>query len=288
MTLDNIGLVLEGGGLRGVYTAGILDYFIKKELTLPYIIGASAGACNATSYISKQYGRNKKVTIDYIDYPGYISVRNLITKRSLFGMDIIFDELPNKHEPFDYDAFHSSPQTFKIVVTDCVTGKPIYFDKNEEPSDVFTLLKASISLPLITQVVEHGGYKLLDGGIADPIPLKKSIEDGNKRNIVILTRNKGYEKKPASFRWMLKARYRRKYKGLVDTMINRHIEYNATLQFVNHLEEKGDIFVFRPEQPLQVNRLEKDKIKLTLLYEQGIEDAKKQYDQLLNWIEKTE
>ncbi|NBI27776.1 patatin family protein [Chengkuizengella sp. YPA3-1-1] len=285
--MDNIGLVLEGGGLRGVYTAGVLDYFLEKDLSVPYIIGASAGACNATSYISKQIGRSKKVSIDYIDYPGYISVRNLITKRSMFGMDIIFDELPNKHEPFDYDTFHSSPQTFKIVVTDCITGEPIYFDKNCETKDVFTILKASISLPLITKVVKFGGYELLDGGIADPIPLKKSIEDGNKRNIVILTRNKGYEKKPESYRWILKARYRRKYKGLMNTIINRHIQYNATLQYINDLEDKGDIFVFRPKH-LPVNSLEKDKIKLTQLYEQGIEDAKEQYNQLLDWIEKTE
>ncbi|MDP5276511.1 patatin-like phospholipase family protein [Chengkuizengella axinellae] len=285
--MDNMGLVLEGGGLRGVYTAGVLDYFIEKEIDIPYIIGASAGACNATSYISKQYGRNKKVTIDYIDYPGYISVRNLIKKRSLFGMDVIFDKLPNQLEPFDYDTFHSSPQTFKIVVTDCVTGKPMYFDKNGNTGDVFTLLRASISLPLITQIVNHAGYELLDGGIADPIPIIKSINDGNKRNIVILTRNKGYVKKPASYKWMLKAKYRRRYKGLYNTMIQRHEEYNTTINYVNQLEEKGDIFVFRPKQPIQVNRLEKDKVKLTRLYDQGLEDAKIQYDLLMNWMEKT-
>lgn len=193
------GLVLEGGGMRGVYTAGVLEYFMEKELYFPYVIGVSAGACMGASYVSRQKGRNKTVNIEYVSHPQYLSLGNYIRHKQLFGMDFIFDEIPNKLVPFHYDAFLKSDQTFKVGTTDCVTGEAVYYEKNDVEMDILTLLRASSSLPFIAPMIEYKGRKLLDGGIADSIPVKKSEEDGNVRNVVILTRNADYRKKKAAW-----------------------------------------------------------------------------------------
>jgi predicted patatin/cPLA2 family phospholipase len=278
------GLILEGGGMRGLYTAGILDFFLERNVYLPYVIGVSAGACHAASYISRQWGRNKRVNIGYIQDPRYISYRNLIKTKSLFGMDFVFGELPNHLEPFDYPAFYQSDQSYFIGTTDCITGYPVYFDaKQSTPNVILKALMASSSLPFISPTVEIEGKVLLDGGIADPIPIRKSIADGNTKHVVILTRNEGYRKKPFKTKWLAK-RFYAKYPEFTKAMINRHTVYNATLDLIEELVDAGKAFVIRPSEPLIVSRLERNPEKLTTLYNLGYKDAERIYESLQKFL----
>lgn len=192
--ISETGLVLEGGGMRGVYTAGVLEYFLEQDLSFPYVIGVSAGACNAASYLSKQKGRNRIVNVDYVTDPRYISWRNFFKSRQFFGMDFIFDEIPNKLVPYHFEEFYKNQSEFVIGTTDCHTGKPVYFNRKDYGKDVLKVLKASSSLPFISPEVDFNKRVLLDGGISDPIPIKKAQQDGYKKNIVILTRNRAIPK----------------------------------------------------------------------------------------------
>lgn len=272
--LDKIGLVLEGGGMRGVYTAGILEFFLEQELFFPYVIGVSAGACNAASYLSKQKGRNKTVTIGFASDPRYISWRNYFKNRQFFGMDFIFDEIPKKHIPYDFDMFYQNPAEFVVGTTDCLTGEPIYFNKQDYGEDLLTVLRASSSLPFIAPEIRFKEKILLDGGISDPIPIKKAQQDGYSKNIVVLTRNSGYEKKPSKFHFLVNRRYP-EYKGLQQSLQNRFNIYNETLAYIEEEEEKGNVLVIRPSEPLKVGRMERNPQKLEELYNRGYEDAKR-------------
>ena len=283
--MGNVGLVLEGGGMRGVYTAGVLEFFMEKKLYFPYVIGVSAGACHAASYLSRQKGRNKKVTIDFVKHPRYLSVRNMVREKQLFGMDFIFDDIPNNVVPFDFEAFHKATEQFLIGTTDCETGKAVYFTKQDHRDSILTVLRASSSLPLAAPIIDYSNQKLLDGGIADPIPLKKSEQDGNKKNVLILTRNAGYIKQKSKMEWLPRHAYR-KFPRLVDTMSNRYNHYNETLTYINEQENNGNVFVIRPNKPLKVGRIERNSSKLIKLYEQGYEDSEHLYNDLLLWLEK--
>ena len=281
--MDNIGLVLEGGGMRGVYTGGVLEYFSEQGLFFPYIVAVSAGSCHAASYISKQKGRNKKVTIDLVDHPNYLSFKNYLLKKELFGMDFIFNDIPNQIVPFDYETFHQSNQRFFIGTTDCRTGSSHFIEKSECVHDINTILKASSSLPLMAPIVDYNGIPLLDGGISNPLPIDKSERDGNTKNVVILTRNHGYRKKSQRFTWMLKKKYH-DYPELVEALRKRHEKYNCSIEHIEKQEEAGNVFVFRPSQPLQVGRIERDKTKLNELFHLGYEDAKRLHRSLLEWL----
>ncbi|MBK1809636.1 patatin family protein [Clostridium sp. YIM B02505] len=284
--MKDIGLVLEGGGLRGVYTAGILDFFLEKSLHFPYIIGVSAGACNAASYISKQFERNKRINIGYVKDHRYLSYRNLLKEKSLFGIDFVYNKIPNELDPFDYEAFFNSEQKFVIGATDCITGEPFYVEKNQcfkDNDEILKIIRASSSLPFVAPVVKYNEYNLLDGGISDPIPLKKSINDGNKKHVVILTRPDGYRKEAFKRKWVVDRVYS-KYKGLSKAMVSRHDVYNKTLDLAGDMEKEGNVFILRPSEDLQVDRLEKRPEKLYRLYDLGYEDAKKHYDRLKAWL----
>lgn len=280
---NGIGLVLEGGGMRGVYTAGVLDLFMERNLYVPYVIGVSAGACNALSYLSGQIGRNRKVTIDYVDHPRYLGIRNLVREKSLFGMKLIFEDIPLRLEPFDFDAFHRSKQTFVAGVTDCVTGKPAYF-RNTPQRDMLAVVRASSSLPFLSPIQYIDGRPYLDGGIADPIPINQSAADGNRKHIVVLTRNRGYRKAPTRSAWLAKVRYA-KFPGLVRALETRHEVYNRTLDEISRMEANGEAFVIQPVEPLQVGRYEKNRDRLQALYEQGYRDAARRFDEMLAWMQ---
>ncbi len=284
---SSTGLVLEGGGMRGLYTAGILDFFLEKNLQLPYVIGVSAGACHAASYISRQSGRNKKVNIGYIRDPRYISYRNLIRTKSLFGMDFVFNEIPNRLEPFDYETFYQSNQSYFIGTTDCVTGQPVYFDAKKSPPDlILKALMASSSLPFVSPTVEIEGKVLLDGGIVDPIPVRKSIEAGNTKHVIILTRNKEYRKQPFRSKWLAN-RFYSNYPEFTKAMLKRHEVYNVTLELIEELERSGKAFVLRPSEPLQVSRLERNPEKLLHLYKLGFKDAENCFSLLEEFLTTT-
>lgn len=278
---DGVGLVLEGGGMRGVFTAGILDYFMEQNLYFPYIIGVSAGACHAVSYISRQVGRNKTVNIGYITDPRYISYRNLLKHKSLLGMDFIFEEIPNRLVPFDYHTFDAAKEKFVVGTTECVTGQPLYLEKGQ--CDVLKAIRASSSLPFISQPVQINGLDLLDGGMSDPIPLRKAMADGYRKNVVVLTKPEGYRLKPAKSNWLAKLLYPR-FPGLVEAMERRHEVYNETLDLVEQLHKQGQVFVIRPMSSLQVKRMERDPQRLTNLYEEGYHEGKKVYQDLVKWL----
>jgi Predicted esterase of the alpha-beta hydrolase superfamily len=281
--MEDIGLVLEGGGMRGLYTSGVLDFFMEKNLYFPYVIGVSMGACNGASYISRQKGRNKRININYINDPRYLSYRNLIRKKGLFAVDFAYDEIPNRLEIFDTKTFNEAKEKFIIGTMDCDNGEPVYFEKTDCCDSILDIIRASSSLPFLAPIVKHKGLNLLDGGVIDPVPIKKSIKDGNNKNVIILTRNKGYEKKPFKMKFLAKTIYP-KYKGLIEAMVNRYRIYNETIKYIEELESEGKVFVIRPNRVLEVKRIEKDKKKLLNLYSQGYEEANQCYDKLNKWI----
>jgi predicted patatin/cPLA2 family phospholipase len=272
--MEKVGLVLEGGGMRGVYTAGVLECFLDEGIHFPYVLSVSAGACNAASYISRQKGRNRIVTIDYVKHPRYLSLFNLIRERSLFGMQLLFDELPNRLVPFDYEAFYRDPTKFWVVMTDAVTGEALYKEKGEtiKTRDMLTYIRASCSLPFVSAPVRDSGLVLFDGGIADPIPIHKSMADGNTRHVVVLTKEEGYKKKPSKNRW-ISERFYPQYPGLTEAMIRRSQVYNASLEVVEELQSKDQAIVLRPSVHVGVGRMTKDQRKLTALYDLGYQDA---------------
>lgn len=278
------GLVLEGGGTRGSYTAGVLDVFLEKGIEFPSIYGISAGACNAVSYISKQPKRNLEIFYKYIGDERYLSVANLRKTGSLFGFGFIFGELSRQLVPLDYEAFQKSPVIFRVGATNVVTGKVVYFDKEDItfPMDV---LRASASLPMISPIVDYKGYHLLDGGVACPIPIERSIFDGNDKNVLVLTRDISYRKRarPEFPRAVLKSVYR-DYPKLVDAMMNRSDVYNSQLDLIARLEKEGKAVVVRPSRPLAVGRYEKNREKLLEIYKLGRKDALKKLAEIRSFL----
>jgi predicted patatin/cPLA2 family phospholipase len=281
--MEPTGLILEGGGMRGIYTAGVLEYFAEQDLYFPYQIGVSAGACMAVSYLSRQRGRNKKVNIDFAGDTRYLSWRKFLVKRELFGMDFIFGEIPNTLVPFDFNAFQGAEEELVVGATDIETGQTLYFSKNKQDPDMLTVLRASSSLPFFAPIVEYEGRKLMDGGISDPIPIRQAEKDGYRRNVLIMTRNEGYVKSPNRMRWLLRKGYGR-YPEFIEVMLRRHEIYNETVAYAQRQEKEGFAFIIRPSLPLKVGRVEQNKAKLEQLYQQGYEDAKRVFPNLLNWL----
>ena len=277
------GLVVEGGGMRGVYTAGVLDYFMEKNLYFDDCYGVSAGACHISSYVSKQIGRSMKVTLDYINDKRYCSINSLIKTGDMFGVEMLYDIIPNKLELYDYETFNKFKGNFYSVVTNCKTGKAEYIKIKDMKKDIIAV-RASSSLPLLSRIVEINGKEYLDGGITDSIPIKKSIKDGHKKNVVILTRDKTYRKSKPKFLSFFKLKYK-KYPNLVKAIENRYKMYNETLDFIEEEKAKNKVFIIQPKLPVKISRIEKDKDKLKALYNQGYEDAKEIYEDLMKFLE---
>lgn len=280
------GLILEGGGMRGIYTAGVLEYFMEKERYFTYVIGVSAGACNAASYLSRQPGRNRSVMVDYVRHPDYISLRNLMQKRELFGMDLIFDQIPNKLLPFDFQTFHAAKEQFFIGTTDCLTGEPVYFEKSENPNDILSIIRASSSLPFMSKAVTYKGHQLMDGGVADPIPFKKALADGVQKPVIVLTKSKGFRNKPPHFSRTTRYFYK-DYMGLTHAIETRWKRYNDTMDEIAQLESEGKVFVIRPSVEIKVKRAERDPEKLEQMFKQGYSDAQHTFQAMENWLQAT-
>lgn len=278
------GLVVEGGGMRGVYSAGVLDFFIEKDLFFENNYGVSAGACHLCSYLAKQYKRAFRVNVDYLDDKRYCSVHSLLKTGNLFGAEMLYDIIPNELDLFDYDTYNKNESNFYAVITDINTGKPEYVKIGDLKKDII-YVRASSSLPLLAQNVKINDKEYLDGGISDSIPIKKSIADGNKKNIVILTRDNTYRKNKNSLMPVMKLKYK-KYPNFVKSMADRHIVYNETLDFIKELEKNGDVFVIRPKKPVTIGRTEKNREKLEALYNDGYNDAKDCYEELLKYLGK--
>lgn len=273
MTIDNnTGLVLEGGGLRGVFTCGVLDCFMDHGIRFPFTVGVSAGACNGLSYMSGQRGRAKASNIDLMDKYHYIGFRYLLTQRRIMDFKLLFEEFPQKIIPYDYPAYFANPDRFVMVATNCLTGKAEYFEEKASSERIMDIVRASSSLPFVSPVTYVDGVPMLDGGIADSIPVEYAISQGYKKLVVVLTRNKGYRKKNSRMR-AAKAFYRR-YPNLQKALSERNTVYNKTMDLIERLEEEGKITVIRPLKPIEVGRMEKDTAKLTALYQEGYDIAK--------------
>jgi predicted patatin/cPLA2 family phospholipase len=284
---NTIGLVLEGGGMRGVYTGGVLERMMEQNLYFPYVIAVSAGACNAVSYLARQHGRNRRVTIDYIGRKEYLSFRNWVKSGSMFGMDFIFNRIPNEIDPLDYDTLFRMQESFVMVTTDPESGRPAYFadDVWRRDRDAFmTIIKASSSLPFFAPPVEVDGRLQFDGGVADPIPVRKAIDDGCERVVVVLTKDVSYRIKPFRQRRLASWIYRR-YPQLVEAMERREQVYNDTMAYVRRLEAEGRAFVIQPSSLIPVKRMEKDPRMLEQLYSLGQADSERTMGRLMDWIE---
>ncbi|MGL4345710.1 MAG: patatin-like phospholipase family protein [Cellulosilyticaceae bacterium] len=267
-------LILEGGGMRGIYTAGVLDFLLEKEIDLTYCNGVSAGACQGVSYMSKQHKRNYDVIIGYIRDKRYLSFGNLLRTGSLFGMDMLFNKIPNELVPFDYEGYKNAGSTFNVGVTNCETGESEFYPIKDF-RDGYEVLQASISLPLVAPIMAYDGKVLLDGGITEPIPIYKAIKDGYKKHLVVLTQHQGYTKQPTKITRLLKLKYK-KYPKLIEAMVRRHEVYNETVAYIEQLEKEGQCIIIRPSKPLGLGRFDKDLEKLKQAYKQGYEDARNQ------------
>lgn len=279
-------LIAEGGGMRGAYTSGVLEVFLDHGITFPYAIGVSAGSNTLCSYLSEQKLRNKRIYTHWITDKRFIGFKNLLTEGAYFGMDFIFNELPMALDPFDFERFKQTNTQFKVGVTNCLTGKCEYFEPTKEDTleDSDRILKASSSLPFISKVVDIHGIPYLDGGLTDPIPIKKAIQDGYKRHVIILTRNADYRKKYSKTSHHLAKHHLKDYPLLIEALEVRYQKYNQTLDFISQLEKAHQAFVLRPTQPLEVDRFEKDSAKLTKLYEQGYAQALSCLPELVHFI----
>ena len=278
-------LVLEGGGTRGVFTAGVLDYLMEKEVKFPYVIGVSAGACNAIDYVSKQIGRTKDCTINQDRKNRYIGTKDALKKGYLFDMDRLFDEYPNRLFPFDFDTYFASDIQCEVVVTNCLTGEAMYLSEKQDRERLLTICRASSSIPLISPVVDVDGIPCVDGGVADSVPLIHSMKLGHQKNVVVLTRNKGYRKKAPGKSRLLYTAALKKYPNLLNALLNRYRNYNRVMELVEKWEEEGHIFVIRPEvEP--VSRTEQNVEKLTEFYDHGYQLMKQRMEEMQAYLEK--
>lgn len=268
MRIDrNTGLVLEGGGMRGVFTSGVLDAFMKNGVYFHYVVAVSAGACNGLSYMSRQIRRARISNIDYLAQYKYIGLRHLVTQGCIFDQKLLYDDFPNTLLPFDYDAYFNNPDEFEMVTTNCLTGRPCYLTEKHNRQRLLDIVKASSSLPYVSKIVTVDGVPMLDGGIVDSIPVMRAIERGHSGCVAVLTRNRGYrtsekDRKLPHFIY-------KNYPRLRVVLSHRCETYNRQLELVEELERSGRILCIRPERPVDVGRMEKDVEKLECLYEEG-------------------
>lgn len=268
---NNTGLVLEGGGLRGVFTCGVLDCFMDHGIRFPFTVGVSAGACNGLSYMSGQRGRARSSNIDLMEKHHYVGFKYLITQGCIMDYKLLFEDFPEKIIPYNYDAYFSNPDRFVMVTTNCLTGEAEYLEEKSSSERVMSIVRASSSLPFVSKITYVDGLPMLDGGIVDSIPVQYALDQGYEKLVVILTRNKGYRKKEGKMR-IAKAFYR-KYPELQKALSVRNIRYNQTMDLIEKLEAEGRITVIRPIRPIEVGRIEKDTTKLAALYQEGYEVA---------------
>ncbi len=277
------GLVLEGGGMKGMYTCGVLEFFMDKGILFESCYGVSAGACHMCSYLSGQKKRAFHVAVDYLGCRDYCSLRSLLLTGDLFSADFCYKLIPEWLNPYDYEAFDRYQGRAYAVVTNIVSGRPEYLRLLDMKRDI-AAVRASSSLPLVSRNVKIGKKLYLDGAISDPIPIRKSVLDGNQKNVVILTKEVGYRKERSKALGLIRLAYLR-YPSVYELMKNRHISYHQTLGYLEEQERKGRAFVIRPKTASGIGRIEKDRDKLTALYRQGYQEAEENYEALLAYLQ---
>lgn len=289
INMKKAGLVLEGGGERGVFTSGVLDYMMEENFKLPYVIGVSAGACNAVGYVSWQPCRTKRCMIDSQKKYHLYSAKNILKTGYYIDMDLIFNQFPTNDYPFDFKTYADSGIRCLMTVTNCLTGKPEYIEETKDSNRMMAACRASSSLPFVSPMVDIDGKPMMDGGLTDSIPIQRATKDGFKYNVLVLTRPKGYRKsseKPGKTVKLAKRIYKA-YPMLVRALALRNRRYNKTMEIIEQLEAKGRVFVIRPTIPC-VGRTEKNIGKLEHFYEHGYETMKKEWPKLQEWLKRTE
>lgn len=278
---NRTGLVLEGGAMRGIYTAGVLDVFAENGLHFDGVLGVSAGALHGCSFVSGQKGRSIRYYKKYRNDWRFMSFQSLIRTGDIVGRKFCYHDIPERLDPYDYEAFHKSGTDFYVGCSNLETGKPEYLQVTDMLGQV-DLLRASASMPYVSRVVHYQGKKLLDGGCTDSIPVTAFRKMGYSRTVVVLTRHKGYEKKPEKTE-MARVFYAR-YPRFVQALSQRHVVYNRTLREIERLEEAGEIFVIRPSEELKIGRLEDDLDIIQSVYDIGRKDACARVEQLKEWL----
>ena len=271
--------------MRSLYTSGVLDVFMNNNIDIDCTVGVSAGALVGSNYVSNQKGRTANININYCKDPKYIGVGAIKNNKGLVGFDYLFGDISKNLIPFDEKTFYNSNKRFVTGVTNCITGKTEFFDKDS--GDIYRLLQASSSMPLVSKVVEINKKPYLDGAIDCNVPIDWALDQSYEKIIVVLTRNKDYRKKPVSNK--MKRIYNivyKKYPNLLKTMYDRPNNYNEVYEKIEKLEKENKIFVFRPENKINISRLERDQDKLRDLYEEGIEEANKRIEELKEYLEK--
>lgn len=287
MTIKKATLVLEGGATRGIFTSGALDYLMERDLYFSDVIGVSAGSCNAVDYVSRQPGRTRDCMIP-TDKEGkyYYGIRDFVKEKSLMNMDLIFDKYPKELLPFDFETYFNSEINCRIVTTNCLTGKAEYMTEDSDNDRLMKLCRASSSMPLLTPIVNIDNVPYLDGGLADSVPIRRAQQMENEKIVVILTKNQGYRKSVLSP--TMQRVYKRAYKSypnLIRTIFRRSFEYNKTMNYLDQLEKRGEIFILRP-QVKPVSRLERNKETLHAFYEHGYKYTERKFDDLMEYLEK--
>jgi predicted patatin/cPLA2 family phospholipase len=277
------GLIMEGGAMRGLFTAGIIDVMMEQGIEFDGAIGVSAGAAFGCNYKSKQIGRVIRYNTRFCRDKRYGNWGVLLKTGNFYSKDFCYDEVPMKHDIFDFDTFERNPMEFYVVCTDVETGEAVYHKYESRHDHGFEWIRASASMPLVSQIVEIDGLKLLDGALADSIPVAYFESIGYDRNVAILTRPMGYQMKPDSMLPLMKLKYRR-YPKLVQAMESRYRKYNQTLQDIARREQEGRLLVFRPEMPLPVSRTENDPAKLRQTYEIGRQTALARMDEVKQFL----
>ena len=277
------GLIMEGGAMRGMFTAGVLDVLMENGLVTDGAIGVSAGAVFGCNYKSHQIGRVIRYNTEYCNDKRYASFKNLVKTGNLYSEQFCYHEVPEKLDPFDEAAFADSPMDFFVVCTDVKTGEPIYHKCRKGDAEDVLWMEASASMPLAAKIVKIGHYGLLDGGVADSIPVRFFESIGYKRNLIILTQPKGYIKKKNKFLPAIRAKYFR-YPAFVEAVADRHERYNETLSYISMLEQAGKDYVIRPPIPLEIGAMERDPAQLRRVYETGRAVAQIQVEKIRDFL----
>mgnify|MGYP000989658108 FL=1 len=277
------GLIMEGGAMRGMFTAGVLDVLMENGLVTDGAIGVSAGAVFGCNYKSHQIGRVIRYNTEYCNDKRYASFKNLVKTGNLYSEQFCYHEVPEKLDPFNEAAFAASPMDFFVVCTDVKTGEPIYHKCRKGDAEDVRWMEASASMPLAAKIVKIGHYGLLDGGVADSIPVRFFESIGYKRNLIILTQPKGYTKKKNKLLPAIRARYFR-YPAFVEAVADRHERYNETLSYISMLEQAGQAYVIRPPIPLEIGAMERDPAQLRRVYETGRAVAQIQVEKIRDFL----
>lgn len=267
------GLVLEGGALRGLFSAGVMDVMLEHGINVDGVVGVSAGAAFGVNYVSRQAGRALRYNQRFAGDRRYCGLWSLLTTGDYFNARFAYHTVPSEYDLFDNEAFESSPVDYTLVTTDVVTGKPYYKSIKQGGEVLYEWIRASSSMPMVSRIVEIDGMHLLDGGISDSIPLRYMEQQGYGRNIVVLTQPYGFVKKPNRLMWLARMMLRR-YPALLDVMAHRHEMYNEQLEYVKKREADGAALVIRPFDTLPITRLSSDPAKMQETYDLGVAAAK--------------